>query len=135
MTKDTQDQITQKASYSLHGLLTRPNTTIAKKDWAHGMIQIVIAKLCDYEGDIESVNSDINDITEKLKQKDLALREKDNEILRLKAETRALQNQIQKLNASMQQQQQYYANMFTNGSPVFLISHTQPQQYPLIRAP
>ena len=37
------------------------------------------------------------------------------------AETSALQNQIQKLNASMQQQQQqqYYANMFTNGPPVF----------------
>ena len=76
-----------------------------------------------------------------MKQKDLALREKDNEILRLKAELNkqqkesqeqmkqmtvqkqaeisALQNQIQKLNASMQQQQQYYANMFTNGPPVF----------------
>ena len=35
------------------------------------------------------------------------------------AETSVLQNQIQQLNASMQQQQQYYANMFTNGPPVF----------------
>ena len=35
------------------------------------------------------------------------------------AETSALQNQIQQLNASMQQQQQYYANMFTNGPSVF----------------
>ena len=81
----TQDQITQEALHSLHELLTRPDTTIAKKDWARGMIQIIIAKLCDNEGDIESVISDINDITEKLKQKDLALRENDNEILRLKA--------------------------------------------------
>ena len=48
----TQDQITQKALPCLHELLTRPDTTMAKMDWAHGMIQIVIAKLCDYEGDI-----------------------------------------------------------------------------------
>ena len=48
-------------------------------------MQIIIAKLCDNGGDIESANSDINDITEKLKQNDLALIEKDNEILRLKA--------------------------------------------------
>ena len=34
------------------------------------------------------------------------------------AETSALQNQIHQLNASMQQQQ-YYANMFTNSSSVF----------------
>ena len=60
---------TQKALHSLHELLTRPDTTIAKKDWAHGMIQIVIAKLCDYEGDIEPVNSDINDTTEKFETK------------------------------------------------------------------
>ena len=131
----THDQLTQTALHSLHELLTRPDTTSAKKDWAHGKMQIILAKLCDREGDIESANPDINDITEKLKQKDLALREKDNEILRLKAElkesqeqmkqmtvqkqaeTSALQNQIQQLNASMQQQQ-HYVNMLTNGPPV-----------------
>ena len=43
----TQDQITQKALHSLHELLTRPDTTMAKKDWTYGMIQIVIAKLHD----------------------------------------------------------------------------------------
>ena len=101
----THDQITQTALHSLHDLLTRPDTTSAKKDWAHGKMQIMIAKLCDREGDIESANSDINDLTEKLRQKELALREKDNEILRLKAELDKLQ--------------QYYANMFTNGPPVF----------------
>ena len=35
------------------------------------------------------------------------------------AETSALQNQIQQMNASMQQQQQCHANMFTNGPSVF----------------
>ena len=128
----THDQLTQTALHSLHDLLTRPDTTGAKKDWAHGKMQIIIAKLCDRESDIESANSDTNDITEKLKQKDLALREKDNEILRLKAELNkqqkesqeqrtqmalqkqaeisTLQNQIQQL-----QQHQYVANMLTNG--------------------
>ena len=101
----THDQLTQTALHSLHDLLTRPDTTSAKKDWAHGEMQIMIAKLCDREGVIESANSDINDLTEKLRQKELALREKDNEILRLKAELNKLQ--------------QYYANMFTNGPPVF----------------
>ena len=35
------------------------------------------------------------------------------------AEISALQNQIQQLNSRWQQQQQYLANMFTNGPPVF----------------
>ena len=122
------------------------------------MLQKIMAR-CDNDDGTESVNSDItNDITEQLKQNGLALREKDNEILKLRAElteqqnstqqtleqtlakqqkefqdqmkqmtvqrqaeTSALQNQIQQLNASMQQQQrqQYYANMFTNGPSVF----------------
>ena len=51
---------------------------------------------CDNDDDTESVNSDItNDITEKLKQSDLALREKDNEILKLKAELTKQQNSSQ----------------------------------------
>ena len=141
--------------HSILEILTRPNTTIATKDWAHGMLQKIMAR-CDNDDDTESVNSDItNGITEQLKQNDLALREKDKEILMLKAEltkqqnsiqqtleqtlakqqkefqeqmkqmtvqrqagTSALQNQIQQLNASMQQQQ-YYANMFTNGPSLF----------------
>ena len=92
---------------------------------------------------------------QQLLEQTLALREKDNEILKLKAElakqqnsiqqpleqtlakqkqfqdqmkqmtvqrqaeTRALQNQIQQLKSRWQQQQKYYANMFTNGPPVF----------------
>ena len=152
----TQDQLTLKALHSILEILTRPNTTIATKDWAHGMLQKIMAR-CDNDDDTESVNSDItNDINKQLKQSDLALTKKDNEILKLKAEltkqqnsiqqtleqtlakqqkefqdqmkqmtvqgqaeTSALQNQFQKLNASMQQQQQYYASMFTNGPSVF----------------
>ena len=96
------------------------------------MLQKILAKLCGNDDDTESLNSDK---TEQLKQNDLALREKDNEILKLKAELTKQQNQIQQLNASMQQQQQYYANMFTNGPSVFPNTTYPPQQYPLIRAP
>ena len=45
------------------------------------------------------------------------------------AETIALQNQIQQLNASMQQQQ-HYANMFTNGPSVFLNTTYPPPTVP-----
>ena len=41
---------------------------------------------CDNDDDTESVNSDTtNDTTEQLKQSDSALREKENEILKLKS--------------------------------------------------
>ena len=54
-------------------MLTRPTITIATKDWAHGLLQKIMAR-CDNDGDTESINSDItNDITEQLKQSDLAL--------------------------------------------------------------
>ena len=59
----TQDQLTLKALISILEILTRPNTTIATKDWAHGMLQKIMAR-CDNDDDTESVNSDItNDIT------------------------------------------------------------------------
>ena len=77
-------------------------------------------------------------MTALLEKKTLALIERDNEILKLKAELNkqqeqmkqmtvqkqaeisALQNQIQQLNSRwQQQQQQYLANIFTNGPPVF----------------
>ena len=102
--------------HSILEVLTRPDTTIATKDWAHGMLQKILAKLCGNDDDTDSLNSDI---TEQLKQNELVLREKDNEILELKAELTKKQNQIQQLNSRMQQQQQYYANMFTNGPSVF----------------
>ena len=90
-----QYQVTQKAFHIILEILTRSNTTIATKDWAHGMLQKIMAR-CDNDDDTESVNSDItNDITEQLKQNDLALREKDNEILKLKAELTKQQNLIQ----------------------------------------
>ena len=46
----THDQLTQTALHSLHELWTRPDTISAKKDWAHGKMQIIIAKLCNREG-------------------------------------------------------------------------------------
>ena len=49
------------------------------------MLQKIMAR-CDNDDDTESVNSDItNDINKQLKQSDLALTKKDNEILKLKA--------------------------------------------------
>ena len=91
----TQDQVTPTALHSILKILTRPNTTIATKDRAHGMLQKIMAR-CDNDDDTESVNSDItNDITEQLKQNDLALREKNNEVLKLKAELTKQQNSIQ----------------------------------------
>ena len=91
----TQDQVTQKALHSILEILTKPNTTIATKDWAHGMLQKFMTR-CDNDDDTESVNSDItNNITEQLKQNDLALREKDNEILNLKVELNKQQNSTQ----------------------------------------
>ena len=81
--------------HSIPEILTRPNTTVATKDWAHGMLQKIMAR-CDNDDDTKSVNSDImNDKTEQLKQNDLALREKDSEILKLKAELTKQQNSIQ----------------------------------------
>ena len=86
-------------------------------------------------------------------EKTLALIEGDNEILKLKAElnkqqeqmkritvqkhaeTSALQNQSQHLKFKWQQQQQYYANMFINGPPVFPNTTYPIPTVHLIRAP
>ena len=51
----TQDQITLKALHGILEILTRPNTTIATKDWAHGMLQKILAKLCGNDDDTDSI--------------------------------------------------------------------------------
>ena len=66
------------------------------------MLHKIMAR-SDNDDYTESVNSDItNDITELLKQNDLALRERDDEILKLKAELTKRQNSVQQTLAKQQ---------------------------------
>ena len=140
----TQDQIAANALTTLMSLLTDSSVSNERKDWAHNKLSSIMAKL-DNDDDNDSVDSDsVNDMDRQLKEKNMTLKEKENEIQRLKdelnqqqssiqqtieqtlakqqkefqdqiqklnnqrqSETKAFHEQIQILNATVQQQQQY----------------------------
>ena len=152
----TQDQITANALTTLMSLLTDSSVSYERKDWAHNKLSSIMAKL-DTDDDNDSVDSDsVNDMDRQLKEKNMTLKEKENEIQRLKdelnqqqssiqqtieqtlakqqkefqdqiqklndqrqSETKAFHEQIQTLNATVQQQQQYYANLVNPRPPLY----------------
>ena len=152
----TQDQLTSNALTTLLGLLTDPGVSDERKDWAHNKLSNIMVKL-NYDDDNDSVDSEsLNDMDRQLKEKNMTLKEKANEIQRLKdelnqqqnsiqqtleqtlakqqkefqdqlqklndqrqSETKVLHEQIQTLNVTMQQQQQYYANLGNPRPPLY----------------
>ena len=159
----TQDQLTSNALTTLLGLLTDPGVLDERKDWAHNKLSNIMAKL-NYDDDNDSVDSEsLNDMDRQLKEKNMTLKEKANEIQRLKdelnqqqnsiqqtleqtlakqqkkfqdqlqklndqrqSETKVLHEQIQTLNVTMQQQQQYYANLGNPRPPLYPNTTVQP---------
>ena len=91
----TQDQLTQMALQNLLETLTGPDTSIEKKSRAHEQLRKIMASL-DKNDDTESIDSDTtNDMSEQLRQKNLVLKEKDNEISKLRAELTKQQESTQ----------------------------------------
>ena len=164
----TQDQITANALTTLMSLLTDSSVSNERKDWAHNKLSSIMAKL-DTDDDNDSVDSDsVNDMDRQLKEKNMTLKEKENEIQRLKdelnqqqssiqqtieqtlakqqkefqdqiqklndqrqSETKAFHEQIQTLNATVQQQQQYYANLVNPRPPLYPNTTVPPPLVPL----
>ena len=164
----TQDQITANALTTLMSLLTDSSVSHERKDWAHNKLSSIMAKL-DTDDDNDSVDSDsVNDMDRQLKEKNMTLKEKENEIQRLKdelnqqqssiqqtieqtlakqqkefqdqiqklndqrqSETKAFHEQIQTLNATVQQQQQYYANLVNPRPPLYPNTTVPPPLVPL----
>ena len=91
----TQDQITANALTTLMSLLTDSSVSNERKDWAHNKLSSIMAKL-DTDDDNDSVDSDsVNYMDRQLKEKNMTLKEKENEIQRLKDELNQQQSSIQ----------------------------------------